>query len=89
MFPDFGLDLSNIKQISDETVALLKQEIEKTLAWLIDANIASQINVTTAPSTDDRNTINARIEVIQLDQIPMLFTGFVCVAGPSQGFVVS
>ena len=89
MFQDFGLDLSNIKVVTNETVALFKQEIEKALAYLIDALKVAKLVVTTEVDPQDRNRINARIEIIQLDQIPMLFVAFVCVGGPSPEFSVT
>lgn len=89
MFPDFGLDLSNIKVVTNETVALFKQEIEKALAYLIDALKVARLVVTTEVDPQDRNRINARIEIIQLSQIPMLFVAFVCVGGPSPEFSVT
>lgn len=89
MFPDFGLDLSNIKVVTNETVALFKQEIEKALAYLIDALKVARLVVTTEVDPTDRNRINARIEIIQLDEIPMIFVAFVCVGGPSPEFSVT
>jgi len=89
MFPDFGLDLSDIDQVTDEKVALFKQRLENALLWLVDALKAIRIDVTTERDSLDRNRINANIEVIQLNQIPMIFVAFVCVGGPSPGFTVT
>lgn len=89
MNPDFGLDLSNIQVVTNETVILLQQEITRSLAWLIDALKVARLVVDTEMHPTDRNTINVRIEVIQLDQIAMVFVGFVCVGGPSPGFTVT
>ena len=89
MFQDVGLDLSNIKVVTNETVALFKQEKEKALAYLIDALKVAKLVGTTEVDPQDRNRINARIEIIQLDQIPMLFVAVVCVGGPSPEFSVT
>ena len=87
--PNFGLDLSDINQVTDEKVALFEQRLTEALIWLVDAVKIARLNVTTERDRLDRNRINAKIEVIQLDQIPMIFSAFVCVGGPSPDFQVT
>ncbi len=85
--PDFGLDLTDIKKVTESTVDTIIQRYEQALNWMIDARKARLVTVTAFIPPNDNNRINVRVEVVEMDGTTMQFATFVEVGGVSGGFV--
>lgn len=84
----FGLKLNDIRKVTDNNVALIKQRIEAATNWLLTTGKASSIDVIVERDTQDRNRINWKVEAVQNDGIPITVTSFRTVGGPSSTFSV-
>lgn len=71
--PDFGLDLSDIKKITDANLLLAKQRIEDALAWMITVGKATSIAVTVERDTQDFNRMDIKVEARQPDGLLIVF----------------
>lgn len=81
--PDYGLEIRDIKRKTESNRNLLQQRYEEALNWMYDARRASSINVEVTDRNDGYNVV---VDAIGIDGIPMQFTDFVQVGGPSDGF---
>jgi len=86
--PSFGLNLNDIKKITDKNIEKIKQRIENALQWLIDVGKAKSILVTVERDTIVDTRINYKIEAIQADGLPVIVTNFRDVGGPADGFTI-
>ncbi len=85
--PDFGLDISDIKVVTETTLNTLKQRFEQSLAWMIDARKARQITVETSLIDGRSDGVNVRVTIIQIDGQKMQFTEFIEVGGVSGSYI--
>ena len=86
--PDFGLDLSDIKKVTDNNIDLIKERLEKALQWLIGVGKAKSVIVIVEKDLKDIYRINYKIEAIQADGIPIVISNFKRVGGPADGFSI-
>ncbi len=85
--PDFGLDISDIKVVTEITLETLKQRYEQALVWVITARKATQITVVTSLIEGRSDGAKVIVSIIQANGVEMQFTDFIEVGGVSGGFI--
>lgn len=55
-------------KITDDTIAQAKEYIEKSLLWMVEDKVISELSVIVERDTNDKNRINASIELIRGDR---------------------
>lgn len=87
--PNFGLDLSDIKKVTDENVTLIEERIRNAVQWIQDTGKAKSIDVIVEKDNTDFTRINYRVDAVQADGVPVFIEDFVTVGGPADGFTIS
>jgi len=77
--PNFGLDLSDIRKVTDSKVLLIKKRISTALAWLIEVGKARAVKVAVERNNLTYNRVDVSIEVIQSDSFPITIDTFIIV----------
>jgi phage gp46-like protein len=83
--PDFGCEWVN--KISPQSLNLQRQNIINALKWMIKAQRAKKIDVWVEQDLRTYNQMNISITVTQQNGIPITYTLFMPVGGPSPSFV--
>jgi len=86
--PEFGLKLDDIKKVTNNSIALIKERYEKALQWMLDAGKIKSLKVTVERDSIAYSRINAKIEILQNNDEPVTYTEFRTIGGPSGSFVV-
>lgn len=77
--PNFGLDLSDIKKVTDNNIDTIKQRIQQALDWLLIVEKARAIKITVQKNNLNRWRVDTRIEIIQSDSVPITIDNFITV----------
>lgn len=85
--PEFGLDISDIKVVTETTIETIKQRYEKALEWLIPARKAREITVSVTEHQQISGAVNVTVTMIQINGVEMQFVDFVEVGGVSGNFI--
>jgi len=86
--PGFGLDLSDIKKLTDEKLPLIQDRVEKSLKWILDIGKAREILVTVEKNIQAIGRVDIFIKATQADGTPVDLSTFRSVGGPADGFIV-
>jgi len=78
----FGLDLSDIKKITVDTIPLITQRIESALQFLLDIKKAESITVLVQENTQNIGQVNAQITYVEAEGLPKTLAVFIPVGGP-------
>lgn len=74
--PNFGLDLSDISKVTDNSINKIHSRLHVALQWLIDVGKAKSIDITVERDTTVNNRINYKVEAVQADGIPVTVDSF-------------
>ena len=77
--PNFGLDLSDIKKVTESKVKLIEKRIRAALSGLLETGKARAVKVVVQKNNLVYNRVDVKIEVIQADNIPITIDSFVIV----------
>lgn len=77
--PDFGLDLSDIKKVTDNNLEIIKSRLQQALNWMLVAEKARAISIEVERDNINYGRVNVRTEVIQSDSQPILIDNFITV----------
>lgn len=77
--PDFGLDLSDIRKITDQNIEIIKQRILEATNWMLVTEKARAISVEVERDNLTFNRVNIATEIIQSDSVPIILNNFVTV----------
>ncbi len=86
--PTFGIDLSDIKKVTDNTVELIKERLINACSWLLGVGRAKSIDVIVEKDTTDITRINYKVDITQADGFPVTVTDFITVGGASDDFPI-
>jgi len=86
--PNFGIDLSDIKKLTDDKIALIQGRYEKALQWIVDIGKANSMNIDVEKDTNITGRVNIRVVMIQADGTPVPYDTFKAVGGPEDGFTI-
>ena len=79
--PDFGLDLSDLKKVTDSTVDIIKNRIEKAVKWIVDIKRAVYIDVIIEKNLQTIGRIDISVTALQADGTPVELKTFRSVGG--------
>lgn len=79
--PDFGLDISDIKKVTENTLDTIKQRFENALNWMISARKAKSIEVETSLIDNRSDGVKVKVTIVELSGVEMQFVDFVQVGG--------
>ena len=79
--PDFGLDLSDLKKVTDSTVDIIKNRIEKAVKWIVDIKRAVYIDVIIEKNLQTIGRIDISVTALQADGTPVELNTFRSVGG--------
>ena len=77
--PNFGLDLSDIKKVTDSKVLLIEKRIIAALSWLLEVGKARALKVVVQKNQLVYNRVDIKIEIIQADNVPFTIDSFIIV----------
>jgi len=80
--PNFGLNLSDIKKLTTDKIALIQGRVEKSVQWIQDIGRARSIEVIVEPNTQSIGRVDIQIKAIQADGTPVDINTFRTVGGP-------
>jgi len=86
--PDFGLNLSDIKKLTDDKIELIKGRLEKSTQWIIDIGKAKSITVIVEKNTQSIGRVDIFLSAIEADGTPVDVNTFRTVGGPEDGFTI-
>jgi hypothetical protein len=84
--PNFGLDLSDIKKLTNEKIPLIQERVEKAVKWILDIGKAKEITVVVEKNTQAIGRVDIYIKAIQADGTPVEYSTFRSVGGSADGF---
>ena len=79
--PEFGLDISDIKKVTENTIDTLKQRFEKALEWMISARKARSVDVEVSLLQNRSDGVKIKVTIVELSGVKMQFVDFVQVGG--------
>lgn len=85
--PEFGLDISDIKVVTETTIETIKQRYENALSWMIPARKAREMTVVVTKHQQVSGAVNVTVTMIQVNGVKMQFVDFVEVGGVSGNFI--
>lgn len=81
--PDFGLDLSDIRLVTDENINEIKDRFYSALKWLIDSGKAKSVKVEAYKNNNDVTRVDFKLSIVQSkDNQTITITAFKTVGGP-------
>jgi phage gp46-like protein len=86
--PNFGLNISDIKKLTDDKIELIKGRYEQALSWIVDIGKARSITVYTEKQTGSIDRVNVRVLAIEADGTPVSYDTFKSVGGAEDGFAI-
>ncbi len=75
--PDFGLDLSDIKKVTDNNLVIIKQRLEQALNWMLITEKARAVSITVEKDNIVYGRVNITTEIIQSDSVPITIDNFI------------
>ena len=86
--PNFGLNLLDIKKLTDDKIELIQGRVEKAVQWIIDIGKARSIDVLVEKNAQAVGRVDIQIRAIQADGTPVSLDTFRSVGGPADGFTI-
>jgi len=86
-YKEFGLDLSDIKKVTENNLSLIEQRLNAALKWLIDTKKAKSVDIIVERDDIDIYRVNYKVTVEQSDGIPVTVTSFRTVGGTGYGII--
>lgn len=86
--PNFGLDLSDIKKLTDDKIPLIQGRCEQALKWMVDIGKARSFEVSVLKNTKAIGRVDISARVIKADGTPVDVDTFRTVGGPPDGFTI-
>lgn len=83
---DFGLDLSDIKKVTNNNITAIHQRLVDAVQWLIDLGRAKSIDIIVEKDLQDNTRVNFSLNAVQADGVPVVIENFIEVGGASNGF---
>jgi len=74
--PTFGLDLSDIKKLTDDKIEIITARYQAALKWIIDIGKARSIDVIVEKNTQSIGRIDILVSAIQADGTPVELSTF-------------
>jgi len=75
--PSFGLDLSDIRKVTDNNITVIKQRLEQALGWLLTTGKARALKIKVQKNNLDIHRVDVQIDIIQSDSVPVTITNFI------------
>lgn len=76
---NFGLDLSDIKKVTDNNIEIIKKRLEQALNWMLLTEKAKAVSITVEKDNLVLGRVNVLTEVIQNDSVPIIISNFITV----------
>lgn len=75
--PNFGLNLRDIKTVSEQNIEIIHDRIIGALNWMLTTEKARAIKVLCERDNLEYNRVNCKIEVWQNDSQPIIINNFI------------
>ncbi len=86
--PKFGLNLSDIKKLTDDKPALIQGRVEKCLQWIIDIGLGVSMEVSVLKSDAVVGRVDINAKVTESDGTVIDVDTFRTVGGPADDFSI-
>jgi hypothetical protein len=83
----FGLDLSDIKKVTNNNIDLIRQRYQQALQWMSNTGRVKNLNIIVERDTTEYNRINAKVEITQANNEVITYLEWRSIGGPSTSFV--